>query len=88
VQALAAIFVYVLSGVLQLVFHPFQTENLNNVELFSILTMLSTLYAGLYYMTRLETSYVFRSILFVFIVLLNVLFAAIWLKNFLKAKVV
>ena len=79
VQGLIAFFILIISLLLQIMIKPYDHKVLNRLEVYSIITAVTTIYCGLFYITDSLDN---NSNIFLFLVILisNAIFIGYWGK--------
>jgi hypothetical protein len=83
IQAQTVFLILLIYLLIQQRYQPYSTDDLNNLEIYSILVSCATIYAGLYYLSG-DLTYELEVSLFIVIVLFNLLFMQLWLRRTLK----
>lgn len=78
VQALTIVIIMIISSYIQNYFKPYNSTELNHMEVEALITATLTLYCGLYYLTN-SIGEEFKTVLFVLIVVGNAYFVLLWL---------
>ena len=86
IQALTLIIILVVGLYLQYEFKPFRKHHLNHMEMEAILTATVTIYCGMYYLTQ-SIGDIFKTILFIFIIIGNSYFLFYWLYYMCQAVI-